>query len=110
MHHLGIGTLIGEEANGAYEGVTAGIRAPVVLPNSGIRIGIPLIAYHNAVMSDLFEARGAPPDFQMSQSLEDRINGIDTVMEFTKALIERRNPSPGLRNNGEAAGRPHLLE
>jgi hypothetical protein len=110
MHHLGIGTLIGEEANGAYEGVTAGIRAPVVLPNSGIRFGIPLIAYHNAVMSDLFEARGAPPDFQISQSLEDKINGIDTVMEFTKALIERRNPSPGLRNNEEAAGSPHLLE
>ncbi len=93
MHQLGVGTLIGEEANGAYQGVTAGVLVPFELPHSGARLRIPLMAYHNAVAPGVFEGRGAPPDYPVVQTLEDAINGVDTAMEFTRKLIRKRNPA-----------------
>jgi hypothetical protein len=94
MHHLGLGTLIGEEPNGAYQGLTAGAIPLLTLPNSKIAVRMPLVAYHNAVMPGLFEGRGAPATFAVSQSVEDSVAGVDTVMAFTRRLIrERRAPA-----------------
>lgn len=89
-HFLGLGTLIGEEPNGAYQGVTACILLDLTLPNSGLRTLVPLIAYHNAVLPGLFDGRGAPPHFEVRQTLADALAGKDTVLDFTLALIRAR--------------------
>jgi hypothetical protein len=90
MHHLGLGTIIGEEPNGVYEGLTAGAIPILTLPNSKISVRMPLVAYHNAVMPGLFAEHGAPPAFPVRQSIADAIAGRDTVMMFARELIRER--------------------
>jgi hypothetical protein len=93
LHFLGVGTIAGEETNGCYQGVTAGILLRLVLPHSGIRTIVPLIAYHNAVLPGTFEGRGTQPDFYVPQTLEDALADRDTALEFTLQLIRsRRTP------------------
>ena len=83
--------------------LAAGVHGPVkdngfagrlyvrlVLPHSGIRTIVPLIAYHNAVLPGTFEGRGVQPDFDVPQSLENSLAGKDTVLEFTLQLIRAR--------------------
>jgi hypothetical protein len=90
LHFLGVGTLIGEEPNAAYQGTTGGIILILTLPASGIRVTFPLVAYHNAVLPGLLLGRGAPPHFAIDETVEDAIEGRDTVMEFALRLIEAR--------------------
>lgn len=91
LHHLGIATLIGSEPNGGYQGESAGITPTLTLPNSKLAISIPILTYRNDVMPGFREGRGSPPHFEVSQSVEDARNGVDTVMRFTLALIEARS-------------------
>lgn len=98
LHFLGIGTLVGEEPNAAYQGVTAGILPTLTLPRSGFSLRVPLIAYENAVLPGLHEGRGAPPHFVVEQTLEDSLQGRDTALELTLELIRARA--------GEGMGRP----
>ena len=90
MHHLGRGTLIGEEPNGAYDGVTAGILTELTLPHSKIRIGLPLIAYYNAVLPGVFPHRGVQPHFPVQPTVADMVAEKDTVLQFTLDLIKAR--------------------
>jgi hypothetical protein len=90
LHFLGIGTLIGEEPNAAYQGTTGGILLTVTLPASGIRVTFPLMAYHNAVLPGLVLGRGAQPHFTVGQTADDTIEGRDTAVEFTLKLIGAR--------------------
>jgi hypothetical protein len=98
-HHLGLGTIVGGEPNGVYQGLTAGAIPVLTLPNSRIGMRIPLVAYHNAVMPGLFPGRSAPPAFPVAQTFADAVAGIDTVMVFTRRLIDERRlrpyPAPG---------------
>lgn len=93
-HHLGLGTIVGEEPNGVYQGLTAGAIPVLTLPNSRIGIRMPLVAYHNAVMPGLFPGRSAPPAFPVSQTFADSVAGVDTVMVFTRRLIDERRLRP----------------
>jgi hypothetical protein len=95
LHFLGVGTIVGEEPNGTYQGVTAGILLNLTLPNSRIRVIVSLIAYHNAVLPGVFEGRGAAPDFELPQTLDDAIAGKDTALDFTLRLIRARAGSEG---------------
>lgn len=90
LHSYGIGTLIGEEPNAAYEGTTAGVLTNLTLPESGLRTRIPLIAYENNVPAGVFKGRGTIPNFEVAQKIEDAIRDIDTVIEFTLRLIAER--------------------
>jgi hypothetical protein len=90
LHHLGLATIIGEEPNGSYQGETAGIIPTLLLPNSKLAVRVPLLAYHNDVMPGVRIGRGVEPTFSVSETLEDSIAGVDTVMTFTRALIHAR--------------------
>ena len=94
-HHLGLATLIGEPPNAAYEGTTAGVSALLTLEASGLRIGIPMLAYYNAVLPGVFEHTSVSPDFHVVQTPSDTALGRDTVMEFTQSLIEMRTRPDG---------------
>jgi hypothetical protein len=90
MHHLGLATIIGEEPNGSYQGETAGVIPNLTLPNSKLIVRVPLLAYQNDVMPGVRIGRGAESTFAVSETLEDSIAGVDTVMKFTRALIRAR--------------------
>ena len=93
MHHLGLATIIGEEPNGSYQGEVAGIIPTLTLPNSKLAIRVPLLTYQNDVMPGVRVGRAVEPTFTVSETLEDSIAGVDTVMTFTRALIRARAPA-----------------
>ena len=90
VHNIGGVTLIGEEPNGAYQGVSGGVIPTFPLPHSGIRVRYPLVGYENNVMPGVRLARGAAPQFEVVETLDDAIDGCDTAMRFTLDLITSR--------------------
>jgi hypothetical protein len=90
FHFLGVGTLIGEEPNAAYQGTGGGVIPTMTLPHSELVVHFPLMGYENAVLPGVFEGHGVQPDFVIGESVEDAIGGCDTVMRFTLDLIASR--------------------
>ncbi len=84
-----VGTLIGEEAGGAYEGGNGGSFLDFSLPNSKIRIHLPLVYYENAVSPSELKGRGTMPDIEVYFQPEDLLNGFDRRKEFAKDLIRK---------------------
>ena len=78
---------IGEECGSGYYGNTSGFMPTLTLPNTKIRIRIPMIRYTMAV-SGYPRDRGIIPDHPVSPTIDDLLNGRDTVMEFTIDLIQ----------------------
>lgn len=88
MHFHKVATFIGEECGAGYYGNTSGFMPQLTLPNTGIRVRIPMIRYTMAV-SGYPEDRGIIPDYPVSPKIEDLLNDRDTVMEFALDLIEK---------------------
>jgi len=81
----GRGVFIGEESGGTMEGNTSHRIARLVLPNSKIRVAIPLLKTTNAVA--FVKGRGVEPDYRVNPKIDDLIKGIDTEMAFAVKLI-----------------------
>ena len=89
LSHLrdqGIGKIVGESPGGAYWGDFAARFKVITLPNSGLRIRIPLkTMYHDVKALDDPEIR---PDLPISRTYEDLVKpGRDYGLEYVKALI-----------------------
>lgn len=78
-------TFIGEESGGTMEGNTSDSYAKLELPNTKIRIEIPLTKKVNNV--DFAKGHGVFPDFIISGNIEDILNRVDTELNFTIDLI-----------------------
>jgi len=91
MHSLDLATIIGEETGGSYLGNTSNWILPVVLPNSKIRVFIPLARYLNNVDTSIFFGRGLIPEHKVCQTKEDYLSGIDTQLNFALELIKKAN-------------------
>lgn len=78
---------IGEECGAGYYGNTSGFIPVLTLPHTKIRVRIPMTRYTMAV-SGYPQDRGIIPDHAVSATMDDLLNGRDTVMEFTIALIQ----------------------
>lgn len=89
-HSNKLGTFIGEESGGAYEGDNGASFLHFQLPNSKIAIGTPLVYYNNAVHTPRQKGRGVIPDHTVNLTKEDLLNGIDTQIEFTFDLIQKK--------------------
>lgn len=83
------GLFIGEETGGAYFGNTSGDRATVILPNTQIRVNIPLDEYFNAVGEAKFKDRGTIPDDVIVPSEDDILRNKDVVLEQALKLAEK---------------------
>lgn len=81
----GRGIFIGEESGGTMEGNTSHQSARLVLPNSKIRIAIPLIKTTNAVA--FTKGRGVEPDYHVTPKIDDILKGIDTELNLALSLI-----------------------
>lgn len=77
-------TFIGEETGGAYEGDNSGVFSIVNLPNSGLSVSIPLMAFYMNTAAKYPQSAGILPDVKIVAKIEDVIAGRDVVME--KAL------------------------
>jgi C-terminal processing protease CtpA/Prc len=88
MNHHQVATFIGEECGAGYYGNTSGFMPLLTLPNTQIRVRIPMLRYTMAV-SGYPEDRGIIPDYPVSPTIEDLVNGKDTVMEFSLDLIRK---------------------
>lgn len=84
-----LGTFIGEESGGAYEGDNGGSFLHFELPNSGISIGSVLIYYNNGVKPRELKGRGVIPDYPVETTLDDLLEAKDPVMAFALELIKK---------------------
>ncbi|MDJ1498426.1 S41 family peptidase [Cytophagaceae bacterium DM2B3-1] len=84
---LKLGVFIGEETAGAAEGNTSNGEILLTLPNSAIRVGIPLFRITNAISFSHATGRGVIPDYQTEYTIDDYLNVVDKDLEFVKTLI-----------------------
>ncbi len=78
-------TFIGEESGGTMEGNTSLSYARMTLPNTKIRVEIPLTKTGLAV--NFVKGRGVFPDYYITPTIEDIMNEVDTELVFTLDLI-----------------------
>ena len=79
---------IDEESGGTMERNAFAGYARLVLPNTKIRVEIPLTktAHH----TKFIKGRGVLPDYSLTSKIEDLVKGIDTELDFTLKLIESK--------------------
>ena len=85
-----LATFIGEEGGGCYYGNTSGYLITMTLPHSQLRLILPLVNYRTNVKPLEKVGRGVTPDFSVSPSITDLVNGVDTELAFTLKLIEEK--------------------
>lgn len=89
MKSSGLATIIGEESGGGYYGNTSMQKSYVTLPNSKLRLEIPLVRHQLNVDPDKNPlGRGVIPDHEVSSTLEDVLHGKDRQMEWTLDFIK----------------------
>lgn len=78
---------IGEETGGGYYGQSSGYGLTLTLPNTQIRIRIPLFKFvtdFNAY--DIPIGRGVIPDYKIQPTIEEYLSGTDAVKRFAMKL------------------------
>jgi hypothetical protein len=88
IHYHKKAVFIGEECGSGYYGNTSGFMPELTLPNTKLRVRIPLLLYTMAV-SGYPEDRGIIPDHPVAPSIKDLLEGMDRVMEYTIELIKK---------------------
>jgi C-terminal processing protease CtpA/Prc len=88
-HSNKLGTFIGDETGGNYSGGNGGEFITLYLPNTKIKVGLPLMYYENAVEKPLQEGHGTIPDHYVPYTITDILKGRDTQLEFVLNLINQ---------------------
>jgi len=84
------GKFIGEETGGGYYGNTSGERTTIILPNSKIKINIPLTKYVMAVKKAKYKDRGIIPEYTISPTIDDIIHSKDVQLSAALKLAVRK--------------------
>jgi len=87
LHHHKRATYIGQEPGAGYYGNTSGPSASMTLPNSKVRITIPLMTYHMAIPGSARGNRGIPVDHTVRYTIDELLAGTDKEMETAMGLI-----------------------
>jgi hypothetical protein len=77
---------IGEETGGGYYGNTSGARTTLILPNSRVKVNIPLWKYKAAVPKAKYKDRGIIPDYSLTPTISDVLQKKDVQIELTLKL------------------------
>jgi hypothetical protein len=88
LHDRNKATFVGEEAGGGYFGNTSGPTILVTLPNTQVRVIIPLRTYYLAVKNGI-PNRSILPDYQVTQSIGDILSAKDTIMSRALELARK---------------------
>ena len=89
IHFYKKAKFVGEECGAGYYGNTSGFMVLLTLPNTRLRIRIPMVKYAMAV-SGYPPDRGIIPDYPVVPEMSDLLNGKDTEMEFVLKLIKEK--------------------
>ena len=91
MHFHKRAVFIGEECGAGYYGNTSGFMPTLTLPNTKLRVRIPMMRYVMAVSDYQYPDRGIIPDYPFQRTIEDYLNDKDTELEFVFKLIKKQN-------------------
>ncbi|MEM7081460.1 MAG: S41 family peptidase [Pseudomonadota bacterium] len=80
-------TLVGERTGGSAEGPTAGLLFTLTLPESQIKARVPFFRQFNNVES-FEQGLGLSPDVLAHQTVDDYLNGRDTVLLKAMSLAQ----------------------
>lgn len=80
---------IGEESGGGYYGNCSGPTPDFTLPNTKVRIEIPLMNYRMAVKDYQYSDRGIIPNYLVLPTAIDKIKDNDLELNFANKLIEK---------------------
>ncbi len=80
-------TFVGEKTGGAPTGATANVIYFLTLPESGIRIRVPVQRTLIAGRENLPQRDGLAPDVPVAETAEDYFNGVDRTLEAAKASL-----------------------
>jgi hypothetical protein len=87
IHYNKKAKFVGEECGAGYYGNNSGMMPQITLPNTKLRITIPLLKYTMAVEGYPAD-RGIIPDYPVSPKIDDLLKGKDTQMEYLLNLIK----------------------
>ncbi len=79
---------IGEETGGGYFGNTSGTSLELTLPNTKLKIDIPILKFVLDVKKGE-SGRGIIPNYKIEPTFKEFINGYDTELEYAKKLINK---------------------
>jgi C-terminal processing protease CtpA/Prc len=85
-HHLKRATFIGQETGGGYYGNNSGVQAIVTLPNSKVRVRLPMFEYWNAVPGYDGKRRGTVPDHVVETRAANLLRGVDEQLDLALKL------------------------
>jgi C-terminal processing protease CtpA/Prc len=90
LHDKRRATFVGEESGGAYHGNSSGHDVTLVLPNSKLKVVIPMVKYTLAVSGQHPNGRGVVPQVAVAPTITDYISGRDVVLDRALALARSR--------------------
>lgn len=89
MHYYKRAKFVGEECGAGYYGNTSGIMPTLTLPNTKLRIRIPMMRYHMAVSGYKYPDRGIIPDYPFTRSIQDLLADKDSELDYVLDLIKK---------------------
>jgi C-terminal processing protease CtpA/Prc len=84
------GIFIGEETAGGYYGNTSGSKIALILPNTKVRVNIPLTKYVMAVKKTRFKDRGIIPDYKITPTIRNYLDHKDVQLDLALKLINKK--------------------
>jgi C-terminal processing protease CtpA/Prc len=90
-------TFIGEESGGAYFGNTSGHNMLLTLPNTKVRLVVPLMTFQLSTQGPHAADRGVMPDYAVQRTIADYLQGRDP--EWNLALRLAKQNKAGSKNN-----------
>lgn len=92
-HYNKRAVFIGEETGGRYDGCNGSAYLMVTLPNTGLKLNVPLVKNCYPFSSVPAKGRGIMPDHPVQPAIDDLIKGVDAEMNYTMKLIMQRRKS-----------------
>ena len=89
VHDLDIATVVGEETGGGYLGNTSNWEFNITLPNTNIRLHMPLSRYLTNVKEDMPFGGGVVPDHLVLPTIEHILDGVDPQLGYVLELIDK---------------------
>ncbi|MBK7816331.1 MAG: hypothetical protein IPJ60_01535 [Sphingobacteriaceae bacterium] len=88
LHYNTKAIFIGEESGGGYYGNCSGPTPDLILPNSKVRLELPLMNYSMAVKNYVPKDKGIIPNHNVMPTITDIITNNDIELNFAKSLIK----------------------
>ncbi len=93
VHHLKRANFVGEETGGGYYGNNSGLMPTLTLPNSKVKVRLPMYEYWNAVAGYDGKRRGTRPDHVVELKTADLLRGVDAQLDQALKLAAGSAPT-----------------